>query len=432
VLDSVRASACGPECDVVTGVVYDSLGREPLAGAVVSAMPAGVVVQTDSLGRFVVRSAQRIDRVIAYHDALDVMGLPALEAVRPSEARHWTDVQLATPSLLTVWPRLCGSRRPMNARATVLQGTLRLSDQRTRVAGARVQVQWARPTYASGGDDPRVEEVLSDSLGRFLVCGVEEFVEPALVALAREAQSGVIQLPSDARPIRRVDLLMARTDDTTRATLRGRVVNESRQPVSGVRVGVDGADVEARSDDDGRFVVSGIPRGSRSLWTRGIGFTPTVQAIDITDDSLADVTIVVPAVIELDGVVVTARRDVRAVRAEFDWRRRAGWGRFLDSTDVMKAPHVRAALSMLPGITVRSAGNRATTEFAILGRFGCGAHLYLDGTQATLEDLNAVPPMNIAAIEVYSSVAFAPASLIQVRGDNCAVVAFWTKWALRP
>jgi hypothetical protein len=57
--------------------------------------------------------------------------------------------------------------------------------------------------------------------------------------------------------------------------------------------------------------------------------------------------------------------------------------------------------------------------------------VYLDGTLANNEEVNRIPLQNLAAVEFYTTVAFAP-SRYQPLGNNCAVVLFWTKYGLRP
>ncbi len=430
VLDSVPAMACGAACDVVTGVVYDSLVNEPLQNAIVVARPSGVTVTTDSTGRFRLTSDVRVEQLTVYHDALDRMGLGTLTAVRSASAAAWRDVRLATPSLLTIWPKLCGTKSPLASRPVILTGTARLADNRTRVAGAKVFVQWPRPGHAVGGDDPRTAESVTDSLGNFLICGMEEFVEPSLVALSTEMQSGVITLPSEMHPIRRVDLVLASVESPQRGIVRGRVVNERGAPLEAVRVSVDGHEREVMTTPDGMFALVDAPLGSRMLWVRAIGHSPVAQAVEVVETPDAPLTIVLTRTIELEGVTVTERADVRGVRRDFESRKRAGWGRFVDSTAIMKAPFVRVALQMVPGVRVDAIPK--TTGFIIRGRFGCLAHLYVDGVISNNDEVNAIPPANIAAVEIYPTVAFAPAELVRVKADNCAVAAFWTKHGLRP
>lgn len=100
------------QADTVRGVVYDSLAAAPLAGAFVTAEGGTASAVTDSLGRFTLMADARIASVVVYHDVLDRLGLGALLARRAGE-RAWAP-RVATPSIETVWQRLCGTRRPSN------------------------------------------------------------------------------------------------------------------------------------------------------------------------------------------------------------------------------------------------------------------------------------------------------------------------------
>jgi hypothetical protein len=128
--------------------------------------------------------------------------------------------------------------------------------------------------------------------------------------------------------------------------------------------------------------------------------------------------------------------NVRRERSEFDWRRKAGFGQFVDSTAIARAPNVRAAIQMAHGVRITAwvpeGSNVPTSGFDIRGRNGCKAHIWLDGTPSSIDEVNAIPQANIAAVELYSSVAFAPVRFINVRADVCAVAIFWTKLGLRP
>ena len=421
------APVCSTSCDVVTGVVYDSLSAEPLGGAFIVASPGGATTTSDSLGRFALTSDGRVQQLTVYHESLDGMGLGAIGAIRPPNAERWQNATVSTPSLLTIWPRLCDSRRPDRQRTGIITGTARLADNTTRVSGAKVIVQW----QSVFDDKQRSEEAITDSLGDYVICGVEELAEPMLAALSSQAQSGAIMLPSQLSPLRRVDLVLASLE-APRAMLRGKVVNGQGAPLANVRIDVDGVADEVTTRDDGTFAVANVPLGSRMLSLRAVGYSPVSQVVDVLTEQRASLVIPLSRTIELEGVKITERVTVRRERSEFDVRRRAGSGRFVDSLQIMKSPFVRAALQMTPGVQVISLGNRATTEFDIRGRDGCQAHIYLDGTASDIDEVNRIPPANIAAVEMYPSVAFAPARFIMVRADVCAVAIFWTKTGLRP
>ncbi len=425
--------------DTIRGVVFDSLLNEPLAGAFVTAAPSGATATTDSLGRFTLLGDGRVESLTAYHPVLDQTGLGALVAVRPANRDRWSEARLATPSLTTLWPKLCNSRRPRGVRSVIVTGTARLSDNRTRVAGAKVLVQWA-PNVRTGPDPYVTVETLTDSLGNYVMCDVEEFADLSLLALSTEAQSGVIHIPSELYPLRRADLVLARTEGSDRRiTLGGRVLDQARAPLANVHVSIDGRDSAVTTDADGRFTLDSVPLGSRMLSVRAIGYTPVAQVVEVLETDNPALTIPVERAVELEGVRVTERAIVRRERSEFDLRRSAGIGRFIDSTEIARAPNLRAALSVIRGrgLQVTNTGN--TSEFTIIQRSQslhrsrvCQATVFWDGVLATMDDVNRIPKEDLVAVEYYTTTALAPARYIVVAKDDCAVVLFWTKHGLRP
>lgn len=415
--------------DTVRGVVFDSLANVPLAGAFVVSSSAGASATTDSLGQFELVSAETITQLTVYHHVLDAMGLGAIGALRPARTDRWHSAFVATPSLPTLWSKVCNTRKPDPQRTGIITGTARLADNNTRVSGARVLVQWE--SVFNDARSIRELDATTDSLGEYVVCGVEEFAEPRMVALSDRARSGAIALPSQVGPLRRVDLILS-PNDAPRVALRGRVRNEQGVGVEAVRVTLDGAEGEWVTSLDGTFTVPGAPLGTRMLSLRAVGYAPVSQVVEVLGQAMPLLEIPLERMVVLEGVRVTERVDLRRIRADFEWRRRAGWGRFIDSSTIEKAPFVRAALNMVQGITVRPLRNAPTTEFEIRGRVGCAAHIYMDGTISNIDEVNRIPKEQIAAIEIYSSVAFAPAMLVRVRADDCAVAAFWTKYGLRP
>jgi hypothetical protein len=414
----------------IRGVVFDSLALEPLASAFVIARPSGSSTTTDSLGRFTLEAEGEVTDLLVYHEALDRMGLGALAATRPAGLTAWGDVELATPSLATLWPQLCNSRGPVGTRSAILLGTVRLSDDVTRVAGARVIVQWV--PLGQSEAEPRYEsvEAVTDSVGNFVACGAPTFADVSLMALANEAQSGVVVLSGALRPVRRVDLVMVRgTSSALRTTVRGRIVDQVDAPQREFSITMDGWDGSAVSANDGSFRLDGVPLGSRMLYVRAIGYTPVAQVVDLVEGENAPLTIPVSRAVELEGVRVTERAVLRAERSDFELRQRAGFGRFVDSTEIMRAPSVRTAIQMVQIVKVTP--GRAN-EFAISGRNGCRAHVFVDGTPADIELANRIPPEQIAAVEFYRSATMAPVRFIAGMEDTCAVVIFWTKYGLRP
>ena len=170
---ALRARAAGIAARHSARRGFDSLADEPLSGAFLVASSGGATATSDSLGCFVLISETRVDHVMASHEALDHMGLGTIGATRPANASTWKGVVISTPSRLSIWPEVCDSCSPDRQRSGNITGTARLADQRTRVAGEKVIVQWT-PVLPSR-DALHVLESVTDLLGNFAVCGVEDF-----------------------------------------------------------------------------------------------------------------------------------------------------------------------------------------------------------------------------------------------------------------
>ncbi len=99
-------------------------------------------------------------------------------------------------------------------------------------------------------------------------------------------------------------------------TISGRTIDAStRQPIGLVAVNV--ADRSVRSDDQGRFTISGMPVGTYVIRSTFLGYRPTTIQVTVVANQTATVEIAMDAVaFALDAVVVTSygnlqeRRDV--------------------------------------------------------------------------------------------------------------------------
>ncbi len=454
--DTLLVMICKQACDVVSGVVFDSLADAPLSGAFVVAQPTGVTTTTDSLGRFIIASDGRVQQLTAYHSALDELGLGALTASRPAGDGEWKRVRIATPSLPTIWPRLCPATPLLRSRGVILTGSARLSDNTTRLAGAKILAQWPAPPTDIASDAPTSAQTLTDSSGGFVICGVADFVEPAIVALSAEAQSGVVLLPADPRPLRRVDLVMAPTTATP-TIVRGRVVNEWNAPLPDVRVSIDGRDGDVITGSDGVFRLPDVPLGSRMLSVRRIGFPMAMQVVHVVEGDMEPLDVSITRTYTLGTIKLSPTETVRRERADFELRKRTGVGFFIDSTTLQKAPDLRTALKAAPGISIiepiaqaarqPTAADRAQVVsgaptssqvvFELRGPGTCRLNVYLDGVLDPAYTPLFTNKGEFAAIEVYARAADVPRDIIVSRrqtvyASRCGAVFFWTRFGLRP
>jgi hypothetical protein len=430
--------------DTVRGVVFDSVSNVPLPDAFVMAEPAGINVTTDSLGRFMLVADARIDKVTVYHEALDEIGFGALVAERPDKAARWNDITVAIPSMETIWGAVCGEPRPAGDNGGVLVGSTRLPDDRTRIGGAGVRVQWESVLPRTRLLQLEERDAVSDSTGAFALCGVPNVGELALIALSTEYASSALRVSLTDRPLRRVDVVMAPSDGPIDRwpTLTGRVIAVDLQPVVGARVAIDGVDSVAVTDSAGRFTVAQVPPGSRMLNAEAGGYVTAMQQIDVLYADTPE--LIVPlqrglSIAGLEGFAVTERRVIRRDREEFEARRREGLATYVDTVQIREAGSLRAALEAVPGLEIETAaGETEPAKFAVFGRgrglgvTSCRATILLDGLPATLAELHSVAVDQLAAVEIYRSTSFAPVRYAEFAEADCAMLLFWTQFGLRP
>ncbi|HEX7025170.1 MAG TPA: carboxypeptidase regulatory-like domain-containing protein, partial [Gemmatimonadales bacterium] len=123
---------------------------------------------------------------------------------------------------------------------------------------------------------------------------------------------------------------------TVRADSTGR-------PLAGVEVVVSGSDRRALTDNAGRYVLNMLPAGRRMVLFRSVGFRPVQEWVVLGEaDTVWANPMLIPETVRLDPLVVTARPDApRGIGVEaFEERRRLGFGKFLDSTDLRRNDHL--------------------------------------------------------------------------------------------
>jgi hypothetical protein len=118
-------------------------------------------------------------------------------------------------------------------------------------------------------------------------------------------------------------------------------------------------------------------------------------------------------------------------RLEFEGRRKAGFGFFLDSTQFQSRFDTRSIFQGAPGVTIdaRSLTRQWQMYFPQAAGF-CLANIWLDGNRADTKVLEATPKETVAAVEIYSRAMIAPQQYVP-GGSSCGVVLVWTKAAFR-
>lgn len=196
----------------------------------------------------------------------------------------------------------------------------------------------------------------------------------------------------------------------TDATVSGRIVNAvTRQPIPFVTVRVLGDDgrglaaagneeVGTITDEQGLFVVSGLPRGRFVLRASLLGHEPADTSIlvgELNDIYNVGEIALSPRSDELEEVVATGRQ--QALGANLD-RRVFN----LEDSLAQSGGSLLDAMRGLPGVTVDQDGN-------VLLRGSARVAVLVDGKQSSLtgygnqSGLDSIPASNIASIEIINN-----------------------------
>jgi len=208
------------------------------------------------------------------------------------------------------------------------------------------------------------------------------------------------------------------------ASVSGVVRGAGGRPIGDVEIRVVNAAPKARTDEQGRYTLTGLPAGTQLLIVRRIGYLVGDVAVELRPGKsiLQDVTL--RRVVSLDSMRVVAQR---ARYAEFEENRKHNmFGRFLTADQVAERHALRTGqlLEMIPGFGVRGSGPGAVvfSNSAHTSRVQCTeANVVIDGSDHA--HINDVAPQEIAGIEAYPEAAGAPA---QYRAE-CGLIVVWTK-----
>lgn len=438
-----RATAQEPQSGLGTirGTVYDSLLRSPLSGAHVVVLRTSHSTLTDQRGHYLLDSVPAGRQVVSFsRPDLDSIGLSSFAARVVVARDRETTLPLAVPSHDTYWRSACGApRNRATGDSGLVFGTITDAETRTRLAGARVTVRWITANRDRAGHiligHPSAT-VSSDSLGSYYVCGVPVEYLVTARASAGTFSSGLAELLVDIRGIARRDLSLSRevlaggADSAAPSQRRGlaavigNVVGERGGALPGVVATLDDVEGSAETDSAGRFMLRGLPSGTRMLMVRRLGYFASRQTLDLRNRDTAWVAVTLQEATVLDTIRVTASPRLAAMVEEIDLRRRTGFGYFLGPAQIRQRPITQSLFEGLPSMQTERKGSN---DWIILmrGIHGyCQPNLYIDGFPAIMEQLATLQPRNLIAVEVYPRPT---AALGRYGGFNdCGVVLVWT------
>lgn len=420
----------------VVGVVYDSISRATLSGALVQLVALNgtlrLAVTSDSTGRFAFPSVERGRFLLGFfHPKLDSLGVesPLSRVEVQDETVHAID--LAVPSVTTVLRQACGSGATRDSSGAVV-GFVRSASTTGAEPDATVRARWSEIVIGKRGAEVRVREVTAHTGddGWFSLCQV-----PAgglvLVSAAAGRDSGAtleVSVPNDGLLVR--DLFVA-TSEGASSTVRGTVRTPYGAALAGARVRLYGETREVRSNDRGEFTLAGVPSGTRMLELRALGYAPRRELIDL----VARQELVVDLPLEefpttIDTVRVFGGRPALGDNlAGFARRKALSQGVFLDPDEVERRRPLSFTDLMrgIAGVEVVTVdGARAVAMRSLAGEGQCEPKLIIDGIhvprhESSIDDL--IPASIVRAIEVYPRRIQAPA---EYQSLTCGTVVVWT------
>ena len=446
----------------VNGVVYDSIVRHTIAGATVEFVNADnpaarpFTTVSDPSGRYTLNGLPFGSYLAGFfHPALDSLGLDAApRRVDLSVASQRVD--LATPSARTVVESLCpaGTRSDSTG---LLIGHVRSTEDQTPVAGASVVIEWSETIIDALGVRNRNRQATGRAAdpGWFAICGLPSDAGLQARAFSGADSSGYVDVEIPAHGLRHLSFFVGGASLVTlppadtiagrmaapetawrgRARLTGTVVDHNGRPVVNAHALVWGTKLDAATNERGAFSLDGLPGGTHTLEVRVIGYVPVTSTVHLAESRPATANIVLAKAAEILPTV-TVRGEMVYSRnlAEFERRRRAGWGTFRTSAEIaQRGPNAKLSqlLQDVLGVRVDRRGTQsivtmrrgATTG---IGRTDCVPSLFVDGMLDRMGDFDIYYSDEIAGIEVYPREATRPFEFVD-HSNACGAIAIWTR-----
>jgi hypothetical protein len=242
------------------------------------------------------------------------------------------------------------------------------------------------------------------------------------------------------------NVLLAQGQPGNSATLVGRILDVTDSgAVANAGIHIAGTDLVARSDGRGRFRLSGIPAGHREVEVRLFRYSPATDTVLFVAGDSMRLDIYLKRLPQLLSELVVHGRGYRVPHGyEAVYERGArGWGTFItrEQIDSVGPKDVKTMFEGIKGVFVNQAGVYFNRCYGMAGLWDEKAEVWFDGQRITNHQisnadpkdprqmnsfLEALPPSEIQAIEVYTSSVNIPAEFTS-GGSPCAVIAIWRK-----
>lgn len=441
----------------ISGVVYDSIARSPLAGADIQLVSAdnpallGPTTVSDASGRYTLADVPDGRYKLGFfHPMLDSIGvdLPARDiTVSGPRAIH---ADLAIPGPARIRAAVCGKAASADQGALVV-GIVRDANDGSPAAGVSVIGQWMEIAIDKGGMFRRMptRTATTGDNGWFALCNVPsggtmflrashgaditdeiEVDVPAEGFLRRGLYIGSTRTVATTAPARPADSIAVKPQFVRygNGRLTGTVIaGDGGKPLGGAQVSILGGP-RVTANEKGEFILTDAPMGTRMLEVRSLGYYPDRRRVDVVAGAPPVRVVLSTFRAVLDTVKIRARRLADRHDSGFEERKKSyGVGKFLTAEDIARRGSIFTSGIFRSISGVRVFGDTILVRSAFDG--WCVPEFYIDGhylfTQSG-EELDAeMLPKDIAAIEVYPG-GTAPSQFTQGMG-GCGSIVIWTK-----
>ena len=448
-----------PTVTTVSGVVYDSIAHRPIPGVTIEFVSADNpatseihLATADSSGRYSIRDIP-VGSYIGgfFHPVLDTLGLANIQ--RLVEVRGATQrVDFASPSTRTVMQAICGGGVKADSSGLLL-GHIRRTDSERPIVGATAVIEWGELVMDATGIHrfDRSASVRSGDTGWFAMCGVPTEAVLHARAISGSDLSGYVEVEIPPGELRHVTFMVGGAmpsalgtpnspDAPARATsqaspvwrgrarLSGTVLDVNNRPVASAHALVWGTGIDVVTNERGEFSMDSLPGGTHTLEVRVIGYVPVRRTIHLADGRPARAEVLLEKTALLSTVTVRGTLMYSRQLADFERRRRSGFGRFVTSSEIDKlaAAHLTDVLRTVPGVQIDYSNSRPRVMMRGGGMTStCTPALYVDGVRDISGDFDIFRTDELAGVEVYNRDTARPAEFSDMSG--CGAIAIWTR-----
>ena len=212
-----------------------------------------------------------------------------------------------------------------------------------------------------------------------------------------------------------------------RSVIDGAVSDTNLVPLGEATVAVLGSPLHVTTGSNGRFKITAVPAGHYLLTVHRVGYVPVAAAIQVgASDTLRLSFAMKRIATALDTVVISAKQVVTRI-AEFEERRKLGFGTFITAEEIWQRNPVTLGevLRDIPGIHISSSVFHQVAQSTRSSK--CPIQVVIDDVVLPPDtDLaTLVPPSEVMGIEVYVGPATMP---VRFKSTNtCGAILIWTK-----